>query len=255
VQIDFYHVGAGTFLLRVDQQLKIGCDPVLNPAGTAYDFKLFKSTRVKDPVYDPVELQDVDLWLITHNHADHIDPPGCEAISSEATVILQKHALPMFKSRKSGQTLALEWKEALTVERDGYRLKIEALPAFHGSRWWMRLLVGRVNGYYLTISREQKESFSVYITADTVYHPALKAALRKRRVNLMVANMGEVLKGVWGAPLTLSPAMLKRMDREIGPEQVIPIHYDDFSHYRTDPQILAQEGFPVLPRGEWVRVA
>jgi hypothetical protein len=62
----------------------------------------------------------------------------------------------------------LSWKQTKEFNIKGYKIEIEAIPAIHGINPLSALLAGKVNGYYLTISKG-KEKIRIYITGDTVY--------------------------------------------------------------------------------------
>jgi hypothetical protein len=62
----------------------------------------------------------------------------------------------------------LSWKQTIEFSIKGYEIGIEAIPSIHGINPLSALFAGKVNGYYLTISKG-KEKIKIYITGDTVY--------------------------------------------------------------------------------------
>jgi L-ascorbate metabolism protein UlaG (beta-lactamase superfamily) len=252
MKIEFYHVGGACFVLNIDDKVKIACDPALSLAGTEYQFKSFTSTRVKPPIYEDGLFDDVNLWLITHVHEDHIDQRGIGHISPASTVITHKKAAPMLGNHQ--RMWMAEWNESKTLTINGYQVEVTIVPAFHGNNFIMRKLIGSVNGYFLRISLGNTVR-TVYVTSDTVYHARVVQTARKLgAVDLLIANLGEVLPDKFGGPITMSIPMLQKMVERLRPAKVIPIHINDFSHYTTVPEEVQRQGFPIIDQGRWVHV-
>ncbi len=98
--IKFFHVGGACFVLDINEKIKIACDPFQKPDGTEYDFKSFKSTRIKPPVYDDTVFKDIKIWMIIHGHEDHIDEIGVSKIQENSIVITCKSAVDILSSKK-----------------------------------------------------------------------------------------------------------------------------------------------------------
>jgi L-ascorbate metabolism protein UlaG (beta-lactamase superfamily) len=251
MKIDFFHVGAACFVIKIDGKIKIACDPCLKPEGTFYNFKSFTSTRVKPPIFDNLVFDGINVWLITHSHADHIDEIGVSKIDKESLVITRPEAVKILSNKKLSNLWVMEWNDTRIFSINEYRISIKVIPAFHGNNLMMRMLVGRVNGYLIKISHGD-ENKVVYVTSDTVYHEKIMRFLAKEKIDILIANLGEVRKNMRGGPLTMSILMLKRMISELSPGEVIPIHYDDFTHYETSKDEINSERIAVHERGRWV---
>ncbi|MDR1537563.1 MAG: MBL fold metallo-hydrolase [Clostridiales bacterium] len=252
LNIEFYHVGIATCLLRVDEKIKIAIDPVLSPQGTKMPFKSFESTRIKDPKLKDGIFDGVDLWLITHMHKDHFDDLGMKAIDKDSPVIVHPCNAKNLPGKK---TVALSWGKERKFSFGEYTVTVFATPAYHASNFLMRKVVGAVNGYILKIE-DGYENYLVYFTSDTVFSKAIVKKVKKfsEGINLMVANLGEVNRDKFGGPLTMSIEMLSRFNEEIKPDVVIPVHIDDMSHYSTISQDVAKGGFNILPQGRWLQI-
>lgn len=252
MNIDFYHIGGASFVLNVDGVFKIACDPSLSPEGTEYKFKSFVSKRTIAPIYDSSLLEDVRLWLVTHDHEDHIDSKGASHISQDSIVVSHKKAIGYFSDHPN--FIPVAWGNVQAFSIEGYHVCVTTVPAFHGNNLLMRKMVGAVNGYILQITKHETTK-SVYITSDTVYHPKIIHNVRKfTPLDLMIANLGEVLPNKFGGPLTMSTHMLSQMVKQLNPKRIIPIHINDFSHYTTKPEELLQYQFEIIDRGSWVSV-
>lgn len=249
MNLEFNNIGGATCVLRIDSIIKIGIDPILSPKGSKYNFKLFTSERIKDPVYEEETFKNINIWLLTHNHEDHIDKHGLEVIDDNALVIINKNCTELLKDKK---TKVLVWDEIHCANILGYEIKITSIPAYHGNNFIMRNIVGKVNGYFIEI-KNKGDKKTIYFTSDTVYHNDVVKKVNEE-VDLMVVNMGEVMNGKFGGPLTMTVSMLKEIEAEIKPKLTYPIHINDFSHYKTEEKELLDNGYNVIKTGKWITV-
>jgi N-acyl-phosphatidylethanolamine-hydrolysing phospholipase D len=229
MNIEFKWIGGATWILEI-QGLKIACDPVLCPAETIQDYKFFKTKRLNNPVFSEDDFEDIDLWLITHSHEDHLDKHGLSKIKPGSRVVTHKSALGKLRKVKEIEIKTLVWGERISYEIKNLSIILEAMPAVHGSNPIAALLAGGVNGYWMIISTSE-EILSIYITSDTVLHSKVINALRGRHADLLIPNMGAANKGSWIGTLTLSANMLRRIIKIIKPKLCIPVHFGTFDHY------------------------
>ena len=222
-------IGGATFILTIGN-LNIAVDPVLCKKGTVQDYFWFKSKRLEQPIYTKEDFQNVDLWLITHNHVDHLDSIGLSKISNASKVISNRNASKILKENGASDLTILNWKQTKELNIEGYQIVIEAIPAIHGVSPISALLAGKVNGYYLTISKG-KEVVRIYITGDTVYKNRIIRALEGKEIDLLIPNMGAAKQGSWIMTLTLDSKMLKKLISKLDPEIVVPVHFGTFEHY------------------------
>ena len=101
------------------------------------------------------------------------------------------------------------------------------------------LFAGKGNGYLLEISKGE-ETYTIYITGDTVYKNKIIKKLQGKEIDLLIPNMGAAKKGSWIMTLTLDAEMLKKMIAKIQPKKVIPVHYGTFEHYK-EPAFAIQK--------------
>ncbi|MDR0949767.1 MAG: MBL fold metallo-hydrolase [Lachnospiraceae bacterium] len=249
MKISFFHVGIATCLIMINENIKIAIDPALSPQGTSMTFKSFVSERTTPPKLNDDLFEHIDLWLITHLHQDHCDEYGVKKIEKNVPIIMHPNHVANFQHFSS---LPLSWGETQSFHFIDCEVSITAVPAYHGNSWVMRKLVGVVNGYILKISNE-RENFFIYFTSDTVYHKNIikfvKSAFSK--IDLLVANLGEVGSEKIGGPLTMSVSMLEHFAEELHPNLIIPVHIDDMSHYTTIKSDLTIRGFNTINSGLW----
>ncbi len=237
-------IGGATWILIIDN-LKIACDPVLCTRGTVQDYFWFKSTRLEDPVYNAMDFDDVDLWLITHGHEDHLDKQGMEFIKQSQTLIADKSATTVLEKNDHKTDFTLDWGETVTTSLKGFTIKVEAIPAIHGINPLSTFFAGHVNGYYVTIQKNQ-DILNLYITGDTVYKEIVVKPLLGRKIDLMVANVGGAKKGTWMGALTLTSLMIQKFNKVLQPKWIIPVHHGTFSHYNDPVSNLQEKSLPLI---------
>jgi len=246
MKIDLFHVGIATCVLSIDNQVKIAIDPALFKKGTKLKFKSFESERLKNPIFDNTTFEDIDIWLITHSHGDHVDILGKEKISKDSLVLSNKDSLKILAGKNLKE---VSWKEKYIFSKNDISIEIEAIPAYHASSLLMRKLVGKVNGYLLTITSDSVEE-KIYFTSDTVFHEDIVKALPKN-VDVLIANLGNVQANKKGGPLTMNISMLDKFVEVLNPRIVVPIHIDDFSHYDTREEEVIEAGYTIFETGKW----
>lgn len=234
LQIDFKWIGGATFILTIDG-VKIAVDPVLCAKGTVQDYFWFKSMRIEEPIYTTHDFKNVDLWLITHNHEDHLDEIGLSQIDENATIISNSNASKILKNNHKKNITVLNWHQTKEITIDNLHIKVQAIPAIHGVNPISALFAGKVNGYYVTITKGDDKA-NIYITGDTVYKSKIITALLNKPVDLLIANMGAAKQGSWVMTLTLNAKMLQKMIDKLQPKMVIPVHYGTFEHYKESKQ-------------------
>ena len=254
MDLHFHWIGGATFILSIGD-LNMAVDPVFCEKGTVQDYFWFKSQRIEPPVYDEKDFEHIDLWLITHNHEDHLDRIGLSKILNSAEIVCNGNASKiLLKNGKTGLTV-LNWKETIKFKIKGFQIEIEAIPAVHGVNPLSAFFAGKVNGYYLTISK-RNERARIYITGDTVYKKKVMNALQNKEIDLLIPNMGAAKQGSWIMTLTLNSNMLKKMIAELNPAMVIPVHYGAFEHYKEPVENIQQindEGIKIVEVGSKTR--
>lgn len=225
----FTWIGGATWILDI-QGVRIACDPVLCPAGTIQHYGFFRSTRLNEPVYAPHDFQQIDLWLITHAHEDHLDDHGVRCIARDANIITHANAVRILEKTGHTNLTMLRWGEYQTLRVRDILVTIEAIPAIHSPNPLVAFFAGGVNGYWLTFQTDNQR-VEIYITGDTVLHPRLLRAISGRRADILIPNLGAAKKDSWMGPLTLSADMLDRLLKELEPNVCIPVHFGTFEHY------------------------
>lgn len=214
-------------------------DPVLDPAGTAYEdgpVQLYKSSAATSPA----QLGPIDAVLLSHDqHDDNLDRAGRAFLSTVPRVL----TTPTAAARLGANAEGLEaWATTTLSAPGGTTLTVTALPAQHGPDGTQDL-TGPVTGFLLA-SPLVGDSNPIYISGDTVPFPGLdQIAKRYAPIGLAILHIGRVqIAAVGDITLSLSAEEAIAFAQSLQARQVIPIHCEGWRHF-TQNQSAAAEVF------------
>lgn len=245
-------IGGATFIISIEG-LKIACDPDLSPKDSIQDYFWFKSRRLEDPVYEITDFDAIDLWLVTHEHEDHLSPTGIDRIEADCPVVGNRAAAKILLQKDKTDITFLRWGQSQEYSLQGFEVRVQAVKAVHGINPLAAWLAGHGNGYLVTISQDKWKA-AVYISGDTVYRRGISKSISAEKINLMIPYMGAVQKGSWIGTLTLDTTMLQKFINDLNPDFIMPVHHSTFSHY-TEPishltELAVNRIFLARPGGE-----
>jgi L-ascorbate 6-phosphate lactonase len=209
-------LGQAGYVLKANN-LIIAIDPYLSDsaANGAPEF-----TRLYPPVINAEELK-ADIMIITHNHADHLDPETLTRYSYKndtqfvapwlTAVALAEAGIPEERIRivNAGQT----YRHGQT-EING----VFALPT--GAD------VLDTTGYLVRFGNGR----TIYHTSDTQFHPLVLAAAPKNPDVMMVP-----INGKWDNP---GPEQAALFAEHVSPRYVFPNHYDTMALNAENPEVF-----------------
>ena len=213
-QAGLWWLGQAGYILR-SSRVTVVIDPYLSDAAAAGAPEF---TRRFPPPLEPEELR-ADIYIITHDHLDHLDPETLSRYSARATTWFVGPRLVIKKLVTLGipeeRMVRLDAGESQTVE--GVHISgIFALPTGPD--------VIDTTGYLVVFSNGR----SVYHTSDTAFHPlVLAAAPRQPEVMLVPIN------GKWDNP---GPEQAAEFTASVRPTFVLPNHYDLMALNAENPE-------------------
>jgi L-ascorbate 6-phosphate lactonase len=207
-------LGQAGYVIRADN-LTIVIDPYLtdSAAANAPEFSRLYPTPIQ-----PEELR-ADIYIVTHDHLDHLDPETVRRYAAKSTTWFVAPRLTVRHLAELGipaerilRTDVGESRQIATVEITG----TFALPT--GAD------VLDTSGYLLRFSNGR----TLYHTSDTAFHPlVLTAAPRKPDVMLVPIN------GKWGNTRADEAA---EFAATVQPRFVLPNHYDLMALNAENPE-------------------
>lgn len=213
-QAALWFLGQAGYVIR-SAGLTLAIDPYLTDSASASAPEFHRSFP---PPIEPEDLR-VDLWIVTHDHLDHLDPETLRRYRHKADTQFVAPRLAAAKLRQVGvpvgQIRRLDAGEAWTWRELSLR-GVFALPT--------GIDVLDTTGYWLTFPNGR----SLYHTSDTSFTPLLLEAAPKGVEVLLVP-----INGKWG---NLNAEQATELAAAVGPRYVLPNHYDLMALNHENPE-------------------
>jgi L-ascorbate metabolism protein UlaG (beta-lactamase superfamily) len=227
-EIRITHVGGPTALIEA-AGWRLLTDPTFDPPGGHYRFGWGTSSdKLVGPAVSAESIGPIDAVLLSHDqHDDNLDAAG-RALLPRAGVVI---TTPAGAGRIGGGALGLEPWEQTRLEADGRApIDVTATPCRHGPPL-SGPIVGDVTGFAL--EWEGQRHGQVWISGDTVLYDGVRQVADRLRVGTAIVHLGGVRFPVSG-PLryTMTAAEAVELLGAIGPQAVVPIHYEGWKHFR-----------------------
>lgn len=222
-------VGTATTLVRLGGFTVLTDPNFLHRGQRAYLGKGLWSRRLTEPALTPADLPRLDAVVLSHLHGDHFDRLARRELPKSPPLITTPPAAR--KLRRSGfMTFGLDTWHRHLLPKEEETLVVEALPAVH-ARWPMRTLLPPVMGSLLTHERDGLVR-RVYISGDTLTGDHLREIHdRHPDIDVGIVHLGGT-RVLWQT-LTMDGPMGVEWVSTVGPDVVIPVHYDDYGVFRS----------------------
>ena len=231
------HIGTACLLIEIGD-FRLLTDPVFDSAGGQYFFgDGTHSRKLTNPAIPAADLGEIDLILLSHDqHEDNLDQAGRSLLPKAKNVVTTKAGA----KRLGNNTIGLQPWESREFSSPQLNLKVTAVPARHGSLG-SYLLVGETTGFILEWD-DQKDG-ALYISGDTIWFNGISEIGKRFKVGTAILHLGQASFGITGpVRFTMNAREAGRFLTTLHPTQVIPIHYEGWSHFRETKQ-AAQERF------------
>lgn len=211
---------------------KILVDPMLSPKGAIESWAGIQTNPTVDltiPINEIVE--DVDLVLVTHVHADHFDEAASKILNKSIELINQPADKAFFKKEAFSNATSLDnnvlWND----------ISITRIEAQHGTGEVLKMM-GKTSGFVL----KAKNQPTVYIVGDAIWTDDIKKTIKKFNPDYIVVNSGGALiQGYENTPIIMDEAQTMALISESGKAKVIAVHMDALDHCRTTRTSLSQK--------------
>ncbi|MDT7597532.1 MAG: hypothetical protein QOJ06_3078 [Pseudonocardiales bacterium] len=253
-------VGTATTLLRLGG-FTLLTDPNFLHRGqhVHLGYGLF-SRRRTEPALQPDELPALDAMVLSHLHGDHFDRIARRKLDRGLPIVTTAHAARRLRRWGFRSVAAVQTWQSWVLTRGAERLTITAVPGQHGPAGVHRLLPP-VMGSVFQLRRPGEPDLQVYITGDTLNRPMLRAiGERFPALDAMVLHLGGTR--VLGVLVTMDGRQGTDLMAQIRPGTTVPVHYDDYSVFRSPLQDFLNEarsrgladGVQVAHRGQTVQL-
>jgi L-ascorbate metabolism protein UlaG (beta-lactamase superfamily) len=205
------YLGHATTLIEIDG-IRVLTDPVLRD-------RILHLRRIGAPFAG--QLGDVDAILISHGHADHLDPPSLKTVGRALPLIVPRGLGGILKRRGFSNVEEISVGETARIGS----LQITAVPASHdGQRWPIGRRVEAL-GYVV------EGGSRAYFAGDTDLFDEMDAIGSLDLAFLPVAG--------WGPRIGrghLDPARAATATGILEPRIVVPIHWGTLHSSRRPPK-------------------
>jgi L-ascorbate metabolism protein UlaG (beta-lactamase superfamily) len=211
---------------------KILIDPMLSTKGTMESWggvERNPTVELKMPVAEI--MQNLDLVMVTHTHADHFDEAASKALEKSIELINQPADQEFFQKQGfiRAQTVIDSW--------EWHGIQIHRLEAEHGSGEVLKMM-GETSGFVL----QAKNQPTVYIVGDAIWTNKIKQNIAKYKPDYIIVNSGGArIAGFENTPILMDEEQTMALLAASGKAKVIAVHMDALDHCRTSRASLRQK--------------
>ncbi len=224
-------VGTATTVIKI-AGFSILTDPnFLHQGDRAYLGMGLSTRRLTEPALSIEQLPALDFIVLSHHHGDHFDRIAARDLDHSLPVVTEPHAARKLRTQGFRSPIGLATWQSRVFARGNARVRVTSVPAKHAPRP-LGYVLPPVMGSVLDFSRDGQRLLRLYITGDTLLHDGINAiAERFADVDLCLIHLGGTR--VAGVLLTMDGRQGVEALRVINPREAIPIHYDDYTLFRS----------------------
>ncbi len=229
-----FFVGTATVVISYGG-FKILTDPNFLHAGDHVHLGYgLTSERLTNPAVEIEDLPDIDFLLLSHLHGDHFDRIAEAKLTKTMPIVTTGHAAQYLEGKAFRPPVALDTWEDVTIRKgEGAWARVTAMPGTHAPGPLRRVLPP-VMGSMLEFGEagEEEARLRMYISGDTLVHPEIREIPeRYPEIDLALLHLGGTR--VLGIMVTMDAEQGVEAMRIIDPKAAIPIHYNDYSVFRS----------------------
>ena len=233
-------VGTATSILRLGPFTLLTDPNFLHKGQRAYLGKGLFSKRRTEPSLQPDQLPPLDAILLSHLHGDHFDRVAKKELDRQLPIFTTGHAQRRLHKWGFEQATAVQTWSSRTLERDDTGLTITAVPGTHAPNL-VKPLLPPVMGSVLELDSGSGRPFRLYISGDTLYRPWLREITdRCGHLDAAIVHLGGT-KILGSILVTMDGSQGADLVQLLPPSLTVPIHYDDYTVFRSPLSDFEQE--------------
>jgi L-ascorbate metabolism protein UlaG (beta-lactamase superfamily) len=232
-------VGTATTLLRLGPFTLLTDPNFLHRGQRAYLGKGLFSKRLTEPSLQPLDLPTLDAVVLSHLHGDHFDRVARAQLDRALPVLTTPAAARTLASWGFLAARAMTTWESHRLDASGASLSVTSVPGQHAPGPLRRLLPP-VMGTVLELDDGDGPPFRLYISGDTLYRAWLREVVaRTGPLDAAVVHLGGTR--ALGVLVTMDGRQGVDLVRLLKPSVTVPVHYDDYTVFRSPLQDFLDE--------------
>jgi L-ascorbate metabolism protein UlaG (beta-lactamase superfamily) len=232
-------VGTATTVLRLGPFTLLTDPNFLHRGQRAYLGKGLFSKRLTEPSLQPADLPALDAIVLSHLHGDHFDRVARAELDRVLPVLTTREAARTLSSWGFAAARPMAPWDSVVLENDRASLSVTSVPGQHAPGP-MRPLLPPVMGSVLELDDGGSAPFRLYISGDTLYRPWLREVVpRTGPLDAAVIHLGGTR--AFGVLVTMDGRQGVDLVRLVKPSVTVPVHYDDYTVFRSPLQDFLDE--------------
>jgi L-ascorbate metabolism protein UlaG (beta-lactamase superfamily) len=190
------------------------------------------ATRQTDPAMELEDLPPVDLVVLSHLHPDHFDRIVEQRLDRRTPIFAPPAAARALRRKGFKAAVGLPtWRSQAFASGD-VTLRLTALPGRHAPSL-ANALMPPVMGSLIEFERGEGERLiRIYVSGDTLLFDQIEQIPRRySEIDLALLHLGGAR--VLGLEVTMDAAQGVNMLNIMAPHEAIPIHYDDYTIFKS----------------------
>lgn len=190
------------------------------------------SKRRTNPALEIDALPPLDFCLLSHLHGDHFDRVAVAKLNKDLPLITTLHSAAGLKRKGFRNLHGLGTWDMVRISKDGVKLSLTALPGKHAPGLLNALLPPVMGSLLHFESSEGRSLLRIYISGDTLIFKDLQEIPKRfPDIDLALLHLGGTT--ILGVMVTMDGKQGVEALRIIRPKKAIPIHYNDYTVFKS----------------------